>query len=221
MPDFITIGKIAGAITALIGLLVMMLHGLKRLRVGIKKLIDALEKLDLIKKEVTPNGGGSMKDLLAAQAKLQQKVSSDISGMKDQLDAMSLRQRLTHDASGVGSFEASPSGLWTFASPTHCRTVGMALEDLLGMGWLNTICTEDREAVREEWQSCFEDVRAFDKEVCVAAPDGGCFASKMIVRPLRGADGSVRLWQGLITYNRRACDIHGTAPMRRAGHGDN
>lgn len=155
---------------------------------------------------MSPNGGGSIKDMVSGQHRAIERVERRVSELGSTLDDLTTRVRMGHDAYGVGTFEASAAGLWTECSPAQCRAMGCSEEEMLGYGWLSFLQPGDRDKVREEWTQCVQDRRVFDIELCFRSATGQDVPGRVVARPSVGQAGEVRVWHGFITYSRRAND---------------
>lgn len=153
--------------------------------------VDA--KLQSILKEVSPNGGSSLRDAVNATRETAKRsemaLAVFINSTRAQWDGMGL----------FAVFEASPSGDFTYVNSTYMKWTNRNERDLLGAGWINSIDEEDRRYVREEWRSCVEDVREYTREYTMCKVDGQNFDVICTATPVTEySNGPVVKWVGVI-----------------------
>jgi PAS domain S-box-containing protein len=116
-------------------------------RAKVKRISDALDAIDAIKKEVFPNGSGSMRDSVDRSEKMVRKMAKNI--------FMSLAQnRSLFEQSETGMFEGDEEGELLWANRAFRQMTGMRLEQLDGSGWINAIHDDDRRRVENDWRLC-------------------------------------------------------------------
>ncbi len=98
----------------------------------------------------------------------------------------------------IDSNEARPRSI--YVSPQVEPMLGRPPEHFLADPdlWPRSIHPEDRERVLREWSRSVESTQPFECEYRMIRLDGGVVWVRDGSRPLRGADGSVRLWQGVM-----------------------
>ncbi len=110
-------------------------------------------KVEQILKEVTPNGGSSLKDIVTG-------LSCESVGNKQRLRAF-----LRKDEDPI--FEVDACGKLVWANDAYLALCGRQLSDIVGNGWLNTIEMSDRDEVHEEMQCAIEQDRDFEMEYTI------------------------------------------------------
>ena len=106
-----------------------------------RRLVQVLQRIDKVYEELTPNGGGSVKDQI-------NKLAQDVKILR-----AGLSFSLTLNPHCV--FEAEPNGNFSFANVALCDLLGMSQEELMGRGWLSALDgAEAREAAWHTWSSC-------------------------------------------------------------------
>lgn len=100
-----------------------------------------------MKKELTPNGGGSMKDQVASFGK-------SLSRLEGLLLA-------TLSVSENGVWLADEDGRWQWVNGWFAENVGWMPHEMHGAGWKNVVCQEDRDRVFDEWDACIRESRDF------------------------------------------------------------
>jgi PAS domain S-box-containing protein len=98
---------------------------------------DLTAQLQLIAKELKPNSGSSLRDVVNAIDKRQVFHEERYKAMNSD----------TPD--GIQEFD--PTGGLVWCNRTYQRFVNRDFTELKGMGWLNTICYQDRQKVTDEW----------------------------------------------------------------------
>lgn len=111
------------------------------------------EKLDLIIKELSYNGGGSTKDFLKDVQSAIIRVESRQQALLDMPDRQD------------GLFECNKQGDLVWTNKSLCIMLGKTPDDLLGTGWYNSIHRNEKFDVIEEWESCMSQKRDFIMDV--------------------------------------------------------
>lgn len=130
-----------------IGVLVVALPAMEWLRrktVRAYRLIkQALERIDKVYAELTPNGGGSIKDKI-------DRLTRDVAILRGGLSfSLALNPH--------SIFEADPEGECTFANVALCEMFGLPQAEMLGRGWLSVLeGSAAREKAWDTWASCVE-----------------------------------------------------------------
>jgi PAS domain S-box-containing protein len=98
----------------------------------------------------------------------------------------------------IDSNEARPRSI--YVSPQVEPMLGHAPENFLADPdlWLRSIHPDDRERVIAEWGRSVETGEPFESEYRMLRADGGVVWVRDGSLPLRGSDGTVRLWQGVM-----------------------
>ncbi len=125
----------------------------------IKLVYNTLMKVDFLEKEMKPNGGSSLRDAVT-------RIEVDIKGLTTHLNKAESRQEALLEFLGMGAdafgfFESDKNGECVYVSQKYCEITGLLEEDALGMGWISSIHTEDRDKVFNEWKTCTNQHRAF------------------------------------------------------------
>lgn len=169
-------GKILGFIAAvggaLIGISTMVKYG-KKWGTSAKKYVVAwfsmptvlttqdarLKNIEnIVQKELTTNGGSSIRDAITRIDKRQI------------LDETRNRAMLEH--LGVPFWEADHEGKVLYISREFCLLVHRVVDDLLGNAWISTVHPDHRDAVLREWNACVEQGRVFTMEFSYITPEG-------------------------------------------------
>jgi PAS domain S-box-containing protein len=123
-------------------------------RVIAKKAIEnkeKAEKINKILKELAPNGGASLRDV--------------INRIEHNTIRLENRFRAYVDLSNeTGVFESDANGKWVFANKVLCDYLGLHPEQVMGNGWINGLFGADRQKVWDEWKLAIEQKRDFNME---------------------------------------------------------
>lgn len=136
---FTLITAISGILAAAIGFQLKVVVPCVR---GIQRLTEMGPIIDRILAELTPNGGGSIKDRI-------RRIDESIAVIEH-------RYRWVQDCSLVAIYECSADGQATFCNAALCNLFGMPHESMLGTGWLAALVDEDRQSTWETWISSTE-----------------------------------------------------------------
>lgn len=136
-----------------------------------------------VRSQVTPNGGGSMRDAIG-------RIELSLA------DVMAATQA-NADGSMEGHVDVSTDGRWTWCNATLLRWLASDPRRVLGWGWVNSIMQDQRAEIRAEWEAAIEERREFNRRVRMRPLDGADpFAADWLLRPLTlNKDGSVRIWR--------------------------
>jgi PAS domain S-box-containing protein len=115
--------------------------------------------LNIILSELTPNGGGSMKDVLNEVRENQE----------DYYALVSARLDADHQAVVITDAE----GKVTNISRAFQEYTGMTQDMMEGDGWINLIHPDDRIAVAEQWHHVVKDGREMSVDQRYIRPDNG------------------------------------------------
>lgn len=110
-------------------------------------------RLSRMEKEILPNGGEH--------------------SMSDMLTRLVVDSRLSKNISEYGQFEANKKGEFIFVNDAYCKITGYTREDLLRLGYINTIYEPQREDVRKGIDSAIVDKRKLEIDYDVQRKDGG------------------------------------------------
>lgn len=157
MIDSQTITILATAIGGLAGLLTMFWKKFLKPIVKLCKNQDYFkESVEEIKKELTTNGGSSLKDAII--------------DMKDTVHRIDRRQKIIEQRtkaalhySNEALFETDIAGRLVWSNAHFCKYVKDNPSDVSGFDWLAMIKEEDRDELLQEFLSCIKMNRKFSK----------------------------------------------------------
>jgi PAS domain S-box-containing protein len=147
-----SIALIAGAVLFLSRKVVLpMFRALHRTA---KRVVVALDSVETIRKEMFPNGGGSMRDTVNATARAVANVAKDVS--------MSVAQnRSLAEQSGIGMAEGDADGEIVWTNRALRQMSGLRAEQIVGSGWINAVHDDDRRRVENDWRLASQQLRPF------------------------------------------------------------
>lgn len=127
-------------------------------------LIEQLQSKEIseIKKELTPNGGTSIKDTVNKLAVNMDKIVVSIDHLSRQGARMELRQQNILNSVSIPTFETDKDGECVFANKAYLELIGRSMEEIRGPSWINMIHPEDRTKVKNEWVAVLADKRNFE-----------------------------------------------------------
>lgn len=110
-------------------------------------------------------------------------------------------------SSPVGIFRTKPDGYTTYVNPRWSELSGLSFDEAMGDGWLNAVHPDDREVVKNNWESKVEDKEKSSFEYRFLKPDGS------VVWVLGNAvpetiDGQVKGYVGTITNITEIKEVH-------------
>lgn len=121
-----------------------------------------------IHSETKPNGGSSMKDAIN---RIEGKMTAHQRALLD------LRQE-------EAWFEANIDGDWCWINHACERALGIHRDDAAGRGWFSIVCTEDRDAVRTEWNHAVREYRTSDFMCRIKLPENKTLWIRILCTPI-------------------------------------
>lgn len=121
------------------------------------------QEIQYIKSELSPNSGKSIKDLIEKIVHSVSTVEQYASSLEHQVKKIESRQwNIMINNNDYPMFECDQKGYFIRANKAYLDFVGLHLDDVVNMGWVNVIFIDDRNLVQNEWNSAIEDKRTFD-----------------------------------------------------------
>lgn len=150
--------QLAGAVSTLVVLLystyryvLSPIYGFTRRH--LIRLIKLFQRLDsvasIVEKELTPNGGGSLHDTISRIGAHQLLTDARV-------------RALTH-ASATPTWESNHLGECVFSSRALCHLLGRSSDEMLGMGWINSVAPDHRDRVADSWADAVAQRREFNE----------------------------------------------------------
>lgn len=153
---------------------------------SLRKTVDAHGKsLEYIKKELTHNGGGSVKDM-ARDAAINSSRTLTLMRARDDMDTT------------TAYFISDSEGEYSWVSETFLSWTKFQQQDLRGFGWMNAVFPEDRSPVRAEWDNAVADDRDFLMEYRMWTKLREPFWVRAMAKKVHGDNSVVIGWYGSI-----------------------
>lgn len=144
-------------------------NGAKRFILYPYKFNKAHEKLlsDVasIKKEVSLNGQGSMKDAVV-------RIEEKQKGMLKTIDEVKFDIQSSMDLLDVPNWKADAEGRAVFLSASLCKMIGAIPSEMMGDGWVGKICRKDRQRIIDAWQESVDSGSNYDEVAGYIHGDG-------------------------------------------------
>jgi PAS domain S-box-containing protein len=153
---------------------------------GVAAIGELQSTVNKIHKEMVPNGGGSLRDVVN---RTELALTVFINSSRAQWDGMGM----------FGVFEAAPTGEFIYVNNTLQKWTNRSEFDFHGYGWINSVTLEHREHVRQEWESCLEDAREFSMDFSMRRVDGSEFPVSWTASPITNRTGGpIVKWVGVV-----------------------
>ena len=114
--------------------------------------------VEMIRKQVQPNGGASIPDSL-------RRVETELAHSR-------VVQQEMVSQTGVAMWQSSADGACIWASPALADLLNIDGPRVLGNGWASAVHPEDRSRVQEEWKSAVREWRPFEETYKTRAGSG-------------------------------------------------
>lgn len=164
------------------------------------KSIDGINhRLDLITKQVMPNGGSSLLDATKRIEAGMKDHAEKADAISKTLNLMAATMRAQSNTNPrMALFEADASGRLIDANKTYLRWTGLTIQELLGWGWINGVHPEDREKVRAEWLQAVSDVRTSAMRYRVVDDEGRVVVVDVTATPIPEGVVPCEKWVGVM-----------------------
>jgi len=195
--DFLTV-QIAAAAASLIVSIVILFKPLRKCFFWVwyrtfgktvyllkQHIIEEDETLKRIEKELTTNGGNSIRDILE---ELRERHFSFEAYLNAQMNVQK-----------IALFRTDASGRVVAHNRYHQRLVGFSFEEIKGDGWVNVLHPDDRTRVHDLWLEAVEENREFSEDIKYVKPSGEAY--RVHVDAYREIDrtGKIRGYLGVVT----------------------
>lgn len=139
-----------------------------------------------IKKELTPNGGTSMKDTVNKLAVGIDKIAVAIDTLSVQGTRMELRQQNILNSVDVPTFETNKTGECVFANKAYLDLIGRSMDEIRGPSWINMIHPDDRSKVQAEWDAAIDQKRNFELTYRIVCREKMVYDVSCVATPIAG-----------------------------------
>ena len=160
MIDFTHPEIIAVLISSIGGIFSLVILGWKKVIKPLVKLCKNqdffVESINDIKKELTTNGGSSLKDAIIS-------MGESCARIEDRQKVIIQRTKAALHYSGAALFETDEDGRMTWSNANFCKFLPAGGSQFEGYDWLTIIHEDEREEVMQEFLSCLQMNRRFSK----------------------------------------------------------
>lgn len=150
----------------------------------IKQMTELPAKVDKIVKEVSPNSGTSMKDVV-------NRIE-----FRQILQEQKAHAYVSH--SPVAFYETDLEGNCTWANKAYLRLLERSEDEIVGKGWISAIHQEDKADVITVWESAIADKREYSFDYRMVSSSGKVIPLHGEAFPLRDPAGKVLGYVGTI-----------------------
>jgi PAS domain S-box-containing protein len=113
-------------------------------------------------------------------------------------------------------FTSRPDGLWDYVNPPFCAYTGYPEESLTGLGWVEALHTEDRDASLVQWRSAIGRGTPLQIEHRLRSVDGSHHWVRTHCTPQRNTAGAIARWTGIATPLELVPDVAAERDQRRS-----
>ena len=137
------------------------------------------EMIEKIYSEITPNGGGSIKDKI-------NKIDESLHAQSDRISLISEKIGWMLDLDDKILFESDLDGKYTWINKKMKSFTKRDDHFLLGYGWKNAIHDHERDLVFSKWIDCVKQRIDFEDTFQLCNADLECFHVKCVARRYEG-----------------------------------
>jgi len=123
---------------------------------GLSQLKGVIETVNIIKKQVMPNGGGSITDSL-------KRIETKFDEVDAKFDSIEENNRIFYNMQGIPFWVSDAAGLTTYVSPNLCKMIERSESELLGNQWISCLIKSDEHRISSEWKRSISEQRPFDE----------------------------------------------------------
>ncbi len=143
-----------------------------------EQLEEIKNSLDIIQKEVTPNGGGSIKDIVGQLKEQNEELKQQgnerwhvMMGVYDFTKELSVRMDIADESANRMSFKLDKDKSCIYVSENFLRFFGYTPNDVLGSTWEFCLSPKEVRSVRAKWKTAFETRKQFHNEQFIIDSD--------------------------------------------------
>jgi PAS domain S-box-containing protein len=169
----------------------------RMLMTGRKRFEAMQSSVNEIVKQLTPNGGTSMFDMVKQAHKLSIENAGVVSQMMEAVDRIKAYQwNFAETLTDKPIWECDPSGSYIRINTAFAKLSERTVAELTGAGWENFIHPEDRARVYEEWHDAVTRKRIFEGHFKVKSRSGKTYSVKALAMPVMTESGGVTSFIG-------------------------
>lgn len=168
----------AGTLTMLGALFVKTWRSMSATRKTLADMQSLMPDLKRVTQELTPNGGGSLRDKVD---RIERLVSI----------AEGARRLLMDVVTGAAIYEANGEGSCTYVNRGWSTLTGLTLDEARGSGWVAGVAEHDRKRVLEAWMLAVVNRHEFSLDYDMVDREGRVTPVHGVARMLRDSRGDV------------------------------
>tara|TARA_R100000005_G_scaffold96627_1_gene85299 strand:+ start:1791 stop:2372 length:582 start_codon:yes stop_codon:yes gene_type:complete len=119
---------------------------------------EVVKSIENIEKEITCNGGSSLKDAVVT-------LTNTCGRIENRQRIIEQRTKASLHYSNTPLFETDRKGRLVWTNEPFYKMTGQTLTDIKGYDWITYIHEDEREEFLQEFESCLKMNRKFSKEV--------------------------------------------------------
>jgi len=119
---------------------------------------DVVKSIENIEKEITCNGGSSLKDTVI-------KLNTTCGRIENRQKIIEQRSKASLHYSNTALFETDRKGRLVWTNEPFYQLTGQTLTDIKGYDWITYVHEDEREEFLQEFESCLKMNRKFSKEL--------------------------------------------------------
>jgi len=153
--------------------------------------------VDEIVKQLTPNGGTSMFDMVKQAHKLSLENVTMVTQTLEAVDKIKAYQwQFAETLSDKPIWESGPDGLYLRVNTALLKMTERTVAEMVGGGWENILHPEDRTRVYDEWNDAVQRHRTFESHYRVRSRSGKVFQVKAVAMPVLTETGKISSFIG-------------------------
>lgn len=153
--------------------------------------------VDDVRKQLKPNGGTSIFDIINDVKKKSAETSSVVSEISEGMTKMRAYQwGFVETVTEKPVFEANEQGHCVRVNAAYAKLAERNSPELLGNGWENFVCYSDRARVFEEWSDAIARKRIFESKYKVQSKNGKSYSVDVTAIPVLDDNGKVAAYIG-------------------------
>ena len=150
------------------------------------------KKTDSIYKEISLNGGSSIKDSIKRLEESSLSIESKINLMQNVQDAF-------REDGPIGIFECTQDGKNLYVNRTYAKWMGLSKEDLMGHNWRNYLYSfTERDEYDDDWKEGFAQGREVCFPISFRSKTGEPIFCDVHAYPILGEKGELDRYLGIL-----------------------
>lgn len=160
-------------------------------------IVELKTGMDDVRKQLKPNGGTSIFDIVNDVKKKSAETSSVVTEISEGMTKMRAYQwGFVETVTEKPVFEANEQGHCVRVNAAYAKLAERNSPELLGSGWENFVCYSDRARVFDEWSDAIARKRIFESKYKVQSKSGKCYSVDVTAIPVLDDNGKVAAYIG-------------------------